>query len=228
MRPVEAVAQQELTAAAGGLSCGTAAGVVEQAFEHRDGGVKRAVGGTAVGLAVPAAVAELLPEHKVEEGRGALVPGKVGSGYRQHHAGDAGLALLAGAPQVDAPVGGQSGVQQQCRGAPHRRVSRGQSHAAQQETGVRGRGPLGGVEAASPGARRVLQSQQPRSPTLPSYPVALPRHALLVPAEQGRPGLPANRGISLQQPVDHRFGHLAAEATHRRRAGGPRAPARRS
>src|SRR5215471_12319264 len=151
----EAVAQQELAAtilrgAQFADSLSAMQFVEAQALKRADGGVDGGMGGTLVAAAIPAAVGHLLLEQVIGEGvetRICVVEiGKDG----KDHTGDAGFAAASPfrpSAIADAAVGLEAAIEEQFASPSRREGVRGQTKIAEQQHGVGGGNPLGGVEA---------------------------------------------------------------------------------
>ena len=132
VRAVEPVEQQEFVAARHRViqCCGldrVAEGVLVQPLQHRNRGVKRAVGRALGPLAVPAAVGHLLAQQVLDDAMHAVVRTAEITQEGQGHAGDARLAMFERLEEVDAAVAVEAGVQQQFATPPPLGVFRWQA-----------------------------------------------------------------------------------------------------
>lgn len=124
--------------------------VEAQALKRADGGVDGGMGGTLVAAAIPAAVGHLLLEQVIGEGvETRICVVEVGEDGKDH-TGDAGFAATSpfrpGAV-ADAAVGLKASIEEQFAGASRGAGPGRQTKIAEQQHGVGGGNPLGGVEA---------------------------------------------------------------------------------
>jgi hypothetical protein len=181
--------------------------VLEQRFEHADGGVERGSRRAVGGLAVPAAVGQLLAEQPVDDAVDILAEA---GAARRHLAVDAGFDLareegiLVAFPRPASPP--CHAIADEAHRAP-RLAARGiETHFAQQRQHVHRGIPPAVPGRATPPAIDRLQREQPRTSALARDPRALDCDIF-----RGRVGqiphhLPADRRVRIEQPVDDGHG----------------------
>ena len=189
--------------------CSRGAFVLQQAFEHADGGVERGAGGTEFDVAVPSAVVELLGEEPVDDAVHVFAEGVAD---RDDHPVDAGLDFavevgLAGVVPGDVIADSSDRIAR--FGA--RRVG---AERTEEHEGVVGAGPglpgvvgfaaLGGVvDAAVPQAGGPLQGEDLAAPPLGRDPCPLSVDELVGRIEKVTHHLPADRRVRIEQPIGH-------------------------
>src|SRR5262249_25407916 len=196
----EVALQQVLVrAVAGACDRGARAGgslVCEEAFEHADRRVERGAHGAALGLAVPAAVGELLTGEPLEETMARLAEV---AAERDGRAVDAGLHLAVEEGRVPVPRPPRhplaDALDRRARGG-----ARGVDAELPQELqGVQRRLPR--PRTLAPATVRELAPEELRSPALGGDPRALGGDALRGLAGEVAHHLPADRRIRVEQPL---------------------------
>ncbi len=157
---------------------------------------------SAIGLAVPAAVGHLLPQQVLRQGLQARVGVAEVRQDGEHHAGDAGLAVLERGEPVDAAVMIQAAREQQLAAPQRLGIPSRQTQEAQCEQGVGRRDPLGAVQPAAPLSIGSLERQQPRTPACLCDTRLLGGDHSRGRIQQVTVNLPADGGVALQQPVE--------------------------
>ena len=173
--------------------------VFQQSFEHTDRRVERRAL-AARGVAVPAAVAQLLLKQSVDETIACLA--EIGAD-RKHPSVDTGLDLAFEERRVAELLAPGAAVAHLADGPSHPIARRVHTEISQQLERVLGGDP--GVRherRAAPMAIRSLKVQQASAPTLRGHTRSLTRNARVGLADQVAHDLPADRRIRVEQPLE--------------------------
>src|SRR5207249_8207981 len=189
--------------------------VLDQGLEHADRGVERRPRRAVGGLAVPAAVGQLLAEQPVDDAPDVLA--EVGAA-RRHLAVDARLDLAREEGIAVAFLRAASlprhAVADEARRAPCLGARGIETHFAQQRQDVHRGVPPAVPGRATPPAVGRLQGEQPRASALGGDPRALGRDLLRGRIGQVPHHLPADRRVLVEQPGDDRHGSASDGAAH--------------
>src|SRR5258707_310155 len=178
--------------------------VFQQSFQHTDRRVERG-SLTARGVAVPAAVAQLLLKQTVGETIACLAEIRADP---KHPPVDAGLDLAFEERRVAELLPTGAAVAHVVDGRSHPIARRVDTEISQQLERVLGGDPGARYERrAAPMAVRSLKVQQPSPPTLGGHTRSLTRNGRVRLGDQVAHDLPPNRRIRIEQPLDDAHPH---------------------